>query len=120
MNSKLRMIINHYGIEKQLKYFQSEVFELNEAIIDQQKDSWTDLFNIVYNAVHDKLADVFSTPKATDTRKEHIKEEIADVMVMLKQFQLYYDIPSDEIKDVMKSKIDRQLTRISEEVKKND
>ena len=33
MNEKLRKIINHYGIDKQLKYFQSEVFELNEAII---------------------------------------------------------------------------------------
>lgn len=30
MNEKLRKIINHYGMDKQLKYFQSEVFELNE------------------------------------------------------------------------------------------
>ena len=33
MDEKLRKIINHYGMDKQLKYFQSEVFELNEAII---------------------------------------------------------------------------------------
>jgi len=42
MNSKLRMIIAHYGIDKQLKYLQSEVFELNEAILDYKKDSWSD------------------------------------------------------------------------------
>ena len=27
-------VINHYGVMPQLKYFQSEVFELTEAIID--------------------------------------------------------------------------------------
>lgn len=37
MNEKLRKIINHYGMDKQLKYFQSEVFELNEAIIKKKK-----------------------------------------------------------------------------------
>ena len=36
MNEKLRKIISHYGINKQLKYFQSEVFELNEAIIKRR------------------------------------------------------------------------------------
>lgn len=36
MNEKLRKIINHYGMDKQLKYFQSEVFELNEAIIKRR------------------------------------------------------------------------------------
>ena len=30
MNKRLRKIINYYGIKKQLKYFQSEIFELNE------------------------------------------------------------------------------------------
>jgi len=34
MNEKLRKIINHYTVKKQLKYFQSEVFELNEAILN--------------------------------------------------------------------------------------
>ena len=44
-------------------------------------------------------------------------EEIADVMVMLKQFQLYFNISSDEIKEVMKSKVARQVERISKEAK---
>ena len=33
---KLLKIINHYGVIPQLKYFQSEVFELNETIIDRK------------------------------------------------------------------------------------
>ncbi len=44
----------------------------------------------------------------------HVTEEIADVMVMLKQFQLWYKIKDEEIQDIMKFKIDRQLKRIAE------
>ena len=36
MKNKLLKIINTYGIMPQLKYFQSEVFELNEAIIKNE------------------------------------------------------------------------------------
>ena len=38
-------------------------------------------------------------------------------MVMLKQFQLYYDIPTEDIKTIMKNKVDRQLERIEYEPK---
>lgn len=38
-------------------------------------------------------------------------------MVMLKQFQLYYDISTDDIKKIMKEKVDRQLERIKYEPK---
>lgn len=116
MNEKLRKIINHYGMSKQLKYFQSEVFELNEAIIKRRNTG-------IIESIADSIASAFSSILNTQYRdysKEHIKEEIADVMVMLKQFQLYYNIPTDEIKEVMKSKVDRQLERIVKEDKSND
>lgn len=45
MNEKLRKIINHYGMDKQLKYFQSEVFELNEAIIKRRNTGVIDFAN---------------------------------------------------------------------------
>ncbi len=111
MNEKLRKIINHYGINKQLKYFQSEVFELNEAIIKRNNQG-------LMESVAQSIVFAFSTildVKTIDNSKEHIKEEIADVMVMLKQFQLYYDIPTSEIKKIMKNKVERQLNRIMEE-----
>ena len=46
--------------------------------------------------------------------KENMVQEMADCMVMLKQFQYYYEINDDEIIKVMKEKIDRQLERIKE------
>lgn len=98
MNEKLRKIINHYGIDKQLKYFQSEVFELNEAIIERETH-WN------YDT---EIQDI----KPYD---RHISEEIADVMVMLKQIQLYYDISTEDIEEIMTFKIDRQLERIKKE-----
>jgi len=42
----------------------------------------------------------------------HIAEELADVMVMLKQFQHYYGISDEEIEKIMKEKVDRQIKRI--------
>lgn len=84
MKTNLLQIINHYGINNQLKHFQSEVFELIEAIL--QKD------NI-----------------------EHIAEEIADVLVMLEQLRLYYNIDEASVITVMDGKIERQLRRIADE-----
>ena len=46
--------------------------------------------------------------------KENMVQEMADCMVMLKQFQYYYGITDEEILKVMKEKIDRQLERIKE------
>lgn len=97
MKEKVLKIINHYGVMSQLKYFQSEVFELNEAIID-------------YSYV-----EVYKGSPAEKYHKEHIAEEIADVMVMLYQFKEYYGISNEEIIDIMKYKIDRQLERIGKE-----
>ena len=91
MKDKLLQIINHYGIDKQLKYIHSEYFELDESILDYE---------------HDETGYV-------DTK--HIAQEIADVMVMLKQFQYYYGIEDKQIEEIMNYKIDRQLERIKNE-----
>lgn len=98
MKEELKQIIEHYGVMPQLKYFQSEVFELNEAILYAENDD----FNY-YDEVW-------------KSNKKHIAEEIADVTVMLKQFQYYYEIEDKEIEEVMKFKIERQLERIKNEV----
>lgn len=44
--------------------------------------------------------------------KTNMVKEMGDVMVMLKQFQYYYEIEDKEIEEVMKYKIERQLNRI--------
>lgn len=115
MNKKLRKIISHYGIDKQLKYFQSEVFELNEAIIKRRN---TGIMENICLGITKALASIFNVNNV-DYSQEQIKEEIADVMVMLKQFQLYYDISTEDIKKIMQEKVDRQITRIIKE-EKND
>ena len=101
MKDYLLKIINTYELIPQLKYFQSEVFELNEAIIRYEE------FNN-----HIGNLEVYDIDE-NELKKEHIAEEIADVMVMLKQFQYYYEIEDKEIEEVMKYKIERQLERIN-------
>lgn len=98
MKQDLLKIINNYGVMPQLKYFQSEVYELGEAIWEYQSSGWD-----------------FSDEECAEIEKKysnHIAEEIADVMVMLKQFQHYYGISDKEIEEIMKYKINRQLERI--------
>ena len=92
MRNKLLEIINHYGVIPQLKYFQSEVFELNEAIIKHE---------------------------TSGCEYQHIAEEIADVHVMLRQFQLYYGITDEEIVKIANEKTLRQIERIKNEKENN-
>ncbi len=103
MKEELKQIIEHYGVIPQLKYFQSEIFELTEAII-KYKDYY-------YENYDDGIGKV-----EWAKWREHIAEEIADVTVMLKQFQYHYEIEDKEIEEVMKFKIERQLERIKNEV----
>ena len=92
-------IINHYGINKQLKYIHSEYYELDEAIIQ---------YEMAYR-------DMCYSGEAMNNQRQHIAEEIADVMMMLKQFQYYYNISDEEVEDVMKYKVQRQIERIEKE-----
>ena len=98
MKEDLLKIVKHYGIISQLKYFQSEVFELNEAIINAENNRFIGI-----------------SRKPCETAINHIAEEIADVMVMLGQFINYYDISKEDIERIVKAKIERQLRRIEDE-----
>ncbi len=100
MKEDLLKIINHYGINKQLKYIHSEYYELDEAIIQRE---------------YPAIAKDHKPYELMEFEKAHITEEIADVMVMLKQFQYYYNISDEQIEKIMKQKIERQLKRIESE-----
>lgn len=93
MKEDLLKIIKHYGINAQQRQLAEEVFELQEAITQYEEPR-------VYR----------------DTA--HIAEEISDVMIMLKQFRIYYNISDKTINTIMRKKILRQLERIKNEVKK--
>jgi len=102
MKNNLLQIIRHYEINNQQRKFVEECYELIEAIIKAEQFEPKSFIQLNAN-VKDYI--------------NHIAEEIADVMVMLKQFQYYYDIEDSEIEKIMKEKIQRQLIRISEENK---
>ena len=78
MSEKLLKIIDNYGVMPQLKYFQSEVFELNEAIFQYEEQK--------------RVCEQCCSRLHCDKEREHIAEEIADVEVMLLQFKEYYHI----------------------------
>lgn len=94
MKEDCSKIIEHYGVNHQQRKLAEEVFELQEAIFA----NWYDV---------DGVTNVGYV--------EHIREEIADVTVVLKQIQYYYEIPDEEIEDVMKYKVQRTLKRMEKE-----
>lgn len=104
MREDLLKIIKHYGVNAQQRQLAEEVFELQEAIYQYiaQKEACE---NIGCSRIH------------IDKCKERIAEEIADVTVMLKQFQYYYGIENEFILALIRGKVDRQLERIKNEVK---
>ena len=94
MKEDLLKIIEHYGVNAQQRQFAEETFELQEAITAYEND---------YEGLD----------MGNDT--DHIAEEIADVAVMLKQFQYHYGIENEFIIALMRGKVNRQLERIKNE-----
>ena len=73
--------------------------------------------NIDFETIMKKQIEQIANDEIEKSDKKHIAEEIADVMVMLKQFQYFYEITDKNIEDIMKQKISRQLERIENEIK---
>ncbi len=94
MKEKLLNIINYYGVNHQQRKLAEEVFELQEAITE---------YGFYYSDYPDSQI---------REARQHITEEIADVMVLLNQFAFHYDIKLEEINKVMSFKVNRQLERI--------
>ena len=100
MKNELLEIIQHYGVNAQQRQFAEEVFELQEAITTHEVKK--------FSSSGIPITEIVET-------KEHIVEEIADVTVMLKQFQYYYGIENEFVLALIKGKVDRQLERIKNE-----
>lgn len=104
MNEDVLKIIKHYGVNAQQRQLAEEVFELQEAITDYEiEKGWSDLLNI-------KVFD------SNVSKKQHIAEEIADVLNMISEFVAYYELNEDEIYEIAYKKVARQLERIKKEV----
>ena len=101
MKNDLLKIIMHYGVNAQQRQLAEEVFELQEAITTHE----------LKNSVSYEIP----LTELTDT-KEHIAEEIADVLNLIEQFMYYYNIDFDkEVLGIKHQKVARQLERIKNE-----
>lgn len=101
LEEKEKSIIDHYGLRHQLKHLFSEIYELTEAIIEQ------DIYSQIGAYEGNKVA-----------FKKHTTEEFADTEHLLDQIALKLDIMRSEVLKVKEQKADRQLKRIEEEGKK--
>jgi NTP pyrophosphatase (non-canonical NTP hydrolase) len=99
MKEDLLEIIYHYGINNQLRKLNEECYELIEAIRNYADIEPFSSENTNFKAIF----------------KNHVVEEVADCLVLINQFIGYYDLDNNEILEVMKYKINRQLDRISKE-----
>jgi len=95
----LETIIDHFGINNQLRKFNEECFELMEAIIRSE---------------YPAIAKDSKPEELKELEKKHIAEEIADCMVLLNQFIRNYDINTLTIQKLFEEKIGRTIKRIEE------
>ena len=86
MKDGLLKIINHYGEKNQRKKLQEEIYELVEALIEYEFESYK-----CYEQIRKSY-------------KEHIAEELADCYVILEQIRLNNEIGKDKIKEIMNHK----------------
>lgn len=107
MKENLLQIINHYGVLPQLKQFNEEAYELIEAIRN-------------YEYQYDACEVIGYKEYHIEKEKEHIAEEIADVLNMVEQFMYYYDIDIQDVIEIKHKKINRQLERIENEKDNNN
>lgn len=85
-NEKMLKIIAKHGIRHQAKHLCSEADEVLEAVVDME------------------------LCKADDF-KEHLEEEVADVLNFINEIILWYDLNKKNIISWQKYKIDRQCKR---------
>lgn len=96
----LTFINIHYGVEAQGRQAMEECAELIQAI------------SKVLRKFDKRL---FDPEKETDTFA-NLKEELADVSIVLDELTLLFGIPRKDLDEVRKEKIQRTISRIMEEV----
>lgn len=107
MKDDLLKIISFYGVLPQLNKFNEEAYELIEAIIN-------------YEYQYDACEVIGCKEYHIEKEKEHIVEEIADVLNMVEQFMCYYDIDIKDVIEIKHQKVNRQLERIENEKDNNN
>ena len=94
-------IINHFGYRNQMKKLNEETYELLEAI-DNYEDA-----SMEFNNNED-----YYSVEETKVFRDHIVEEMGDVLTLLTEFIARYDIEKYELDKWMDYKLERTLDRI--------
>ena len=92
-------IINHYGENHQIRKLNEEQYELCEALYDR----------FLHGQDYDNSEEWRC--KAIELNR-HIEEEIADNLVLIRQFIAKYELNNMRIEDFVRQKIKRQQQRM--------
>lgn len=84
----MKLLIDHYGHESQKMMLLEEMAELQKEICKEFRG---------------------------ELNKDAITEEVADVLIMLEQVQMMYDISETKLHKITNEKLHRQLRRIEDE-----
>lgn len=84
----MKLLIDHYGHESQKMMLLEEMAELQKEICKEFRG---------------------------ELNKDAITEEVADVLIMLEQVQMMYDISDIRLLEITSEKLVRQLRRIIDE-----
>lgn len=96
---KIEKIYYKHGVSNQLKKLSEEIYELQEAVKD-------------FNSAR-KLNKTMDS-----SYKEHIEEEFSDVILLLTQIKLVYNLDNDNLRKWFDFKLKRQIARDKLNVKK--
>lgn len=96
---KIEEIYYKHGVSNQLKKLSEEIYELQEAVKD-------------FNSAR-KLNKTMDS-----SYKEHIEEEFSDVILLLTQIKLVYNLDNDNLRKWFDFKLKRQIARDKLNVKK--
>lgn len=94
-------IINHFGYRNQMKKLNEETYELLEAV-DNYEDA-----SMEFNNDED-----YYGVEEMKIFRDHIVEEMGDVLILLTEFIARYDIEKYELDKWMDYKLERTLDRI--------
>lgn len=100
-------IINHFGVRAQMKKCNEEMYEFLEAV-DNFEDGLIEMEN-----PHSYIGE-----EELKILREHVIEEMADVLILLTQFVALYRIDSDELNKHVSFKLKRTLDYINELLEK--
>ena len=102
-------IINHFGVRNQMKKCNEEMFEFLEAV-DNYEDGMLEIEN----------PQAYIGEGELHILREHVIEEMGDVLLLLTQFIGLYQIDKEELDATMDYKLDRTLRYIHDLLKKHD